>query len=470
VKSFYQNDGITIYCGDMREVVPQLGEKVDYVVTDPPYCLSSYSLQDRCDEILRLFQDVVFPNFSNGNTPLSKYSELTRILIQGSDLRWFKEISVKESRVSMPESSVDFNNKIVVGEIEITASTESPGFWVTDSKLVDELDSKSSEFLGDYVFDFGNTVNSSISDVSRSDFGQLAFGLFCVPISSISAPLSPNFSGDLAFNFNRTGILDLIRFGDNSFRESKRPPFILASWGTEDRLMLGFDLRGGSGKLLSAEGTDEFDTFGKFLSPKLIRTFSGASSLSSMLEPLRIGLIVHSTNGADSKHCYLQIWVPKGFSSNIQKLDRKVKGFMGKEWDNEISFQQKTWKVLFEACKPGSPLMAFGGCRTQHRMVCAIEDAGGRFAIKSTGCLGQDSQNLMTSRRRWIRRRGRIGKWWALTNTRPNDSGGDLKHTTKVGIAPGCTRPMQLKESATSPSPRPMPPSSGMDMVQGFRT
>mgnify|MGYP001248551438 CR=1 FL=1 len=34
---YYQEDGITIYCGDCREILPQLTGKVDLVLTDPPY-------------------------------------------------------------------------------------------------------------------------------------------------------------------------------------------------------------------------------------------------------------------------------------------------------------------------------------------------------------------------------------------------------------------------------------------------
>jgi site-specific DNA-methyltransferase (adenine-specific) len=35
-KTYYQEDGITLYCGDCREILPTLG-KVDLVLTDPPY-------------------------------------------------------------------------------------------------------------------------------------------------------------------------------------------------------------------------------------------------------------------------------------------------------------------------------------------------------------------------------------------------------------------------------------------------
>lgn len=36
IKPYYDRDGITIYCGDCREIVPQL-EQIDAVISDPPY-------------------------------------------------------------------------------------------------------------------------------------------------------------------------------------------------------------------------------------------------------------------------------------------------------------------------------------------------------------------------------------------------------------------------------------------------
>ena len=38
MKPYYDRDGITIYCGDCREILPSL-EKVDLLLTDPPYGL-----------------------------------------------------------------------------------------------------------------------------------------------------------------------------------------------------------------------------------------------------------------------------------------------------------------------------------------------------------------------------------------------------------------------------------------------
>lgn len=51
--------------------------------------------------------------------------------------------------------------------------------------------------------------------------------------------------------------------------------------------------------------------------------------------------------------------------------------FMGQKWDGTgIAFDPDTWRAVLRVMKPGAYLLAFGGTRTYHRMVCAIEDAG----------------------------------------------------------------------------------------------
>ena len=57
-------------------------------------------------------------------------------------------------------------------------------------------------------------------------------------------------------------------------------------------------------------------------------------------------------------------------------FSRLPKGFMGKEWDNEIAFGTEVWIEALRVLKPGGFLLSFGGTRTYHRMVCGIEDAG----------------------------------------------------------------------------------------------
>lgn len=52
-------------------------------------------------------------------------------------------------------------------------------------------------------------------------------------------------------------------------------------------------------------------------------------------------------------------------------------GFMAKKWDKTgIAYRPETWAAVLRVMKPGAHMLAFGGTRTHHRMVCAIEDAG----------------------------------------------------------------------------------------------
>lgn len=56
---------------------------------------------------------------------------------------------------------------------------------------------------------------------------------------------------------------------------------------------------------------------------------------------------------------------------------RSTAGFMGKKWDTgETAFDPAFWAEVLRVLKPGAHLIAFGGTRTFHRLVCAIEDSG----------------------------------------------------------------------------------------------
>ena len=58
-------------------------------------------------------------------------------------------------------------------------------------------------------------------------------------------------------------------------------------------------------------------------------------------------------------------------------MGRLSKGFMGSAWDGgDVAFRPETWATIAAILRPGGFLLAFGGTRTYHRVVCAIEDAG----------------------------------------------------------------------------------------------
>lgn len=61
------------------------------------------------------------------------------------------------------------------------------------------------------------------------------------------------------------------------------------------------------------------------------------------------------------------------------------RGFMGRTWDGGgVAFDAAVWEAVLRVAKPGAHLVAFGGTRTWHRLVCAIEDAG--WEIRDSLC------------------------------------------------------------------------------------
>ncbi len=82
-----------------------------------------------------------------------------------------------------------------------------------------------------------------------------------------------------------------------------------------------------------------------------------------------------------------------------------MRGFMGLAWDaTGIAYDPALWGECLRVLKPGAHLLAFGGARTAHRMVCAIEDAG--FEIRDSilwiyGSGFPKSKNLSGERHGW---------------------------------------------------------------------
>jgi site-specific DNA-methyltransferase (adenine-specific) len=79
----------------------------------------------------------------------------------------------------------------------------------------------------------------------------------------------------------------------------------------------------------------------------------------------------HLTNNSGTRSPYPGQYTPIG------KPKQPKGGFMGKQWDGgDIAFQPELWAEVLRVLKPGGHMVCFGGTRTYHRMVCAIEDAG----------------------------------------------------------------------------------------------
>lgn len=74
--------------------------------------------------------------------------------------------------------------------------------------------------------------------------------------------------------------------------------------------------------------------------------------------------------------------------------------FMSKAWDKKLPGVD-VWEQTLRVLKPAHYLLAFGGTRTHHRLMVALEDAG--FEIRDTlmwlyGCLSEDTEVLVDGR------------------------------------------------------------------------
>ena len=73
----------------------------------------------------------------------------------------------------------------------------------------------------------------------------------------------------------------------------------------------------------------------------------------------------------------------KSPNPRMTNIAGRKNGFMGQAWHGgRVAFEPATWAAVLRVLKPGGHLLCFGGTRTQHRMVCAIEDAG--FEIRDS--------------------------------------------------------------------------------------
>lgn len=86
-------------------------------------------------------------------------------------------------------------------------------------------------------------------------------------------------------------------------------------------------------------------------------------------------------------------------------------GFMGKVWDSSgVAFDPQTWCKALRVLKPGGYAAIFGGTRTHHRIMCAVEDAGfelrdclmwlyGTGMPKGDGCLKPAWEPIILARK-----------------------------------------------------------------------
>ncbi|MFA6358639.1 MAG: hypothetical protein WCY09_08295 [Candidatus Omnitrophota bacterium] len=83
--------------------------------------------------------------------------------------------------------------------------------------------------------------------------------------------------------------------------------------------------------------------------------------------------------------------------------------FMGKSWDHGVPGME-FWQAALRVAKPGAILLAFGGTRTEHRLTCAIEDAGWEIRDKMCWLFGQGFPKSMDIAKAISKASGYVGE------------------------------------------------------------
>jgi hypothetical protein len=122
--------------------------------------------------------------------------------------------------------------------------------------------------------------------------------------------------------------------------------------------------------------------------------------------------------------------------------------FMGKDWDKGVP-GVPFWKEMLRITKPGAMLLAMGGTRTYHRLVCAIEDAGWEIYDTIAWLYGSGfpkSHNISKAidRKAGVEREVVGENPWGA-NRKPNSQSGNSKKSQlsggDLGPHPGITAP-----------------------------
>ncbi len=334
--------------GDCREVLATLpADSIEACVCDPPYELSN----DGKASPYRVLAELMFPKQTQIEPMLSSRDEfpflISKILaLRGARVAPGPSASVPVTTVTLDDQPPPPDDDIE-HEVELTVAA-------TDGNRLLNGESETPEYLGCFALKLADTAALfQTLDSLGSGFLSGAIGIgFRVEPARISALLSrcpPVVLSDEDVGPRNDALTDAIC------------ALVRAACIPVVRLQLGRD------------ANESFVTHGALLlcaalsvsGAQLVRADTGARRLPSELETRSVRVIDDETHRTLS------------FDLLVHPQNVVSRGFMGKEWDgSKIAHNVDVWREVYRVLKPGAHLLAFGGTRTYHRVVCAIEDAG----------------------------------------------------------------------------------------------
>lgn len=367
----------TVLHGDCLEVMRGLPDNaVSAIVSDPPYALTTGSPRVGFSHCLRYIAlQVLLPEFYHLNPKALQAFKFAGIT---SDMALLHGVKCREdSRVSMPVSSIDLQCDIEGGQPEVNHEGEAARS-ISEGMLPDIASAQGGQLVSNLALQLRSGKDIVFCKGACSCYRQLGSHCIALDVVVSSAALG-NSLLSASFPSNTGLFTDDIGLTDNALSSSSGTSGIVAGVGTEMTAMLTLDMRKRTFKLAPTSSTSKTHFLLSFLGTQAIGASAGAGCLTPPFEAANIGLIEGVTNRASSPS---QLLI---HSSMISFLAKSIpqKGFMSKEWDNgAIAFSVDLWEEIKRVLKPGAFVLAFGGTRTYHRMVSAMEDAG--LEVKDT--------------------------------------------------------------------------------------
>ncbi len=368
---------LKIYQGDCVKVMRRLPrESIDAIVCDPPYGLTSFS--EASNECLsRILAEVGLPKNEDDSTELAKKRDFPIPTLKRSTLSGVSG-SVREApRVGVPEGSVDFEDA-PVGKKKVNSGVKA-SVISSEDKLTPGNDPKGSKFLGYFVLQLRDPETAPLCDGACRCFAQPAPSRLRMTVSAVLPASFPSLLPARRQSLRSQDLESSVGLSDSARNNSEGSAPVEAG---ERAARFSLTLEPGqvAGKLRRTDAADEMELrFALRLADERVAARLRAGlPMSPLFEAYRIVVV----NGS-ADPTWATLLVPRHIRESKLILPAKSTGFMGKTWDglgprgeDQYRFHYNWARAAYEVLKPGGYLLAFGGTRTYHRLVCGVEDAG----------------------------------------------------------------------------------------------
>lgn len=334
--------------GDCRDLLRTLPDNcIDSVIVDLPYELSN----DGKASATRVALELLFPEDTDIKSEMASVDELPLLVSKilglcGIDWKPGPSSAVPVVTVAFDGDATSRKNDVKDGDVSSRR--------VTHGNAGGDGEAEASEHIGSFFLEVAD-VSTALDALNCAGCG------FSASWIGIGFRVTPT---GLPTLFGESRVVDA---GDPhvGVRDDALSQCVRALSGAEDLPVARLQLCRGAIDELSTHGALMFAAVLLAGGAKLVRTRAPASGLSSKLESRRIRIVHGPANGALTLDLVLH---PVNVSST---------GFMGKAWDgSKLAFDVDMWRQVLRVLKPGAHALSFGGTRTYHRMVCAMEDAG----------------------------------------------------------------------------------------------